>query len=272
MIEKIFAAPKYIEESDGLAFAVDNQTCYEIPAFMTPQMLDNKDKEIAKYKAKYKNINGILSLHGPIFDMNPVSLDPKIREASQLRYNQAIDVCKELGVNYLIFHSQFTPIYDVAKVYDDWMSQCVDYWQEVIETNVHGSDLVILMENFMDDRPDILNDMVSRINSPHFKACLDTGHVNLFCDVPPITWLDELGSNLHYIHAHNNNGDSDDHHAFNKGTIDMEGFLNHLVLRPNKVNLAIEVFDLEGVEQSFQAITPYMQMQEEHNTSKSFLI
>lgn len=273
MIDKIYAAPKYIKMEDGIQFAIDNNICYEVPAFMSPSTLDNKSEEIIKFREKLTGFNGTLSLHGPIYDMNPVSLDPQISKSSKERYIQAIEVCKELNVKYLVFHSQYTPIFDVANVYKEWLAQNVDFWQEIIDEHLQNSDMTILMENFMDTTPDIINTLVSRVESPNFKACLDTGHVNLFSKIPPIDWLDEMGSNLVYIHAHNNSGDKDEHQSFNQGTIDFEGFLNHLILLPNKMSLAIEVFNMEGIQESYEMLAPYMNMQrQQEGTSKSFLI
>ena len=272
MIDKIYAAPKYIKLEDGIQFALDKQICYEIPEFMSPASLDNKSEEITKFREKLQGFHGTLSLHGPIYDMNPVSMDPQIAQSSKLRYTQAVEVCKELGVKYLVFHSQYTPIFDVANVYKEWLAQNVDFWQELIDTHLQDSEMVILMENFMDTTPDIINNLVSRVDSPNFKACLDTGHVNLFSKIPPIDWLDEMGSNLEYIHAHNNSGCKDEHMAFQRGTIDMEGFLNHLILLPHKMSLAIEVFNMEGIHESYDMLLPYMEVQKEQTTSKSFLI
>jgi sugar phosphate isomerase/epimerase len=272
LIDKVYAAPKYISLEQGIEFVMQQNTCYEIPSFLAPQNLDNKSDEISRYRELLKDFKGTLSLHGPIYDMNPVSLDPRIADSSRHRYIQAVEVCKELGVKYLVFHSQYTPIFDVANVYKEWLAQSTDFWQEVIETHLQGTDMVLLMENFMDSTPDIINSLIDRVDSPHMKICLDTGHVNLFSKVSPIDWLDEFGSNVEYIHAHNNHGEKDEHYAFQKGTIDMEGFLNHLVLLPHKVNLAIEVFNIEGVQESFDMIQNYMKMQSEQLTSKSFLL
>jgi sugar phosphate isomerase/epimerase len=272
VIDKIYAAPKYIKQEDGIQFAIDNNICYEVPSFMSPASLDNQKEEIVKFREKLGNFQGTLSLHGPIYDMNPVSLDPQISKSSKHRYTQAIDVCKDLGVKYLVFHSQYTPIFEVANVYNEWLAQNVDFWQEIIDHQLKDTDMVILMENFMDTTPDIINNLVSRVDSPNFKACLDTGHVNLFSKIPPIDWLDEMGSNLTYIHAHNNSGDKDDHHSFQKGTIDMEGFLNHLILLPNKMSLAIEVFSMDGIQESFEMLMPYIEMQKQQDVRKSFLI
>lgn len=272
MIDKIYAAPKYIKLEDGIQFAIDHQCCYEIPEFMSPASLDNLSESVTNFKQKLGDFHGTLSLHGPIYDMNPVSLDPHIAESSKLRYAQALEACKEMNVKYLVFHSQYTPIFDVANVYKEWLAQNIDFWQELIDSHLQDSDMIILMENFMDPTPDIINNLVGRVDSPNFKACLDTGHVNLFSKIPPIDWLDEMGGNLDYIHAHNNSGTRDEHQAFNKGTIDMEGFLNHLILLPHKMSLAIEVFDMEGIEESFKMIQPYMDIQKDQTTSKSFII
>ena len=273
MIDRIYAAPKFVEEKDGIGFAEKNELSYEIPAFMFPEFLENMEKELPKYKKKIQKIKGPLSIHGPIFDMNPVSLEPAIKEISQKRYRQAIEGAIALGAEHVVFHTQYSPLYRAVNAYEDWLVQNVDYWQEAIEDVIGDANITVLMENFMDETPDILNDMVSRIDSPKFKACLDTGHVNVFSKVPSIRWLDDMGDNLVYIHAHNNCGETDDHHAIQEGTIDMEGFLNHLVMVPHEISLALEVFNMPGINDSYDYLQPFMDVQEqEFAETRSFLI
>lgn len=272
MIDKLFVAPKGTELSDGIAFAQTHGLSYEIPSFLNPAALDRKEVEMSLYNEALGDFTGALSMHGPVFDMNPVSLDPTIQLGSRARYAQAIGVANQLGVKYLVFHSQYTPIYRVANVYEQWMSACTDFWQELAETHLEGTPLVVVIENFMDETPEIVNELIDRIGSPHVRACLDVGHVNLFSKLPPIDWIDILGHNLVYIHAHNNHGKHDEHLAFHRGTLDLEGFFNHLVLSRYKSHVAIEVFDLPGIRESYTFIEPFMKLQEAQSVSRSFLL
>lgn len=272
MIDRIFAAPKGTTLEAGIEFALAHELDYEIPTFYQVENLDKAPQEIARYRHLFSNFQGQLSMHGPIFDTNVVSQDPEILKISQYRYRQAIEVAKTLDVRYLIFHSQWTPVYKVANVTGLWLNQVTDFWLQVLEEDIKDSNLTILIENFMDETPESIHTLVSRVNSPQLRACLDIGHVNIFSSMSPIDWLQALGGQVAYIHAHNNGGALDSHDSFEKGLIDMDSFLNHLALLPQKIHLAIETATIEGLASSYAMIQPHLAVQKEQFCGKSFLI
>jgi sugar phosphate isomerase/epimerase len=272
MIDRIFAAPKGCDLAQGIAFALGHNLDYELPTFYYPENLDGKDAEIAKYRELMPNFKGMLSMHGPIFDMNIASLDSEILRISRHRYLQAIEIAKEMDVRYLVFHSQWTPIYPAANASKQWLAKVTDFWEELIAEHVEGSNLTILIENFLDPDPESMGTLLSRISSHHLRACLDTGHVNIFSELSPIDWIRSLGSHVAYIHAHNNNGEIDSHDAFDTGLLDMDSFLNHLALLPQKIHLAIETSTVEALASSYAMTKPYMKLQSAQFTAKSFLI
>lgn len=272
MIDRVFAAPKGPELEQGIEFAIANRLNYELPTFYYVENLDSKEREIARYRELMTGFQGILSMHGPIFDTNVVSLDPEIMKVSRHRYLQAIEVAKEMDVRYLIFHSQWTPIYSAANVTRRWLSKVTEFWERIIAEHLEGSQLTVLIENFLDPTPESTLILLNRIASPHLKACLDTGHINLFSPMSPIDWLAEMGSQVAYIHAHNNGGELDSHDSFENGLLDMPAFLNHLALLPHKVHLAIETASIEGLSNSYAMLRPYLKLQENQFACKSFLI
>jgi sugar phosphate isomerase/epimerase len=272
MIDRIFAAPKGPDLQQGIDFALNNRLDYEIPTFYFVENLDNRDVEVIRFRHLLRDFQGMLSMHGPIFDTNVVSMDPEILKISQHRYRQAIEVAKALDVRYLVFHSQWTPIYSAANVTRNWLSKITDFWNRLIEEELQDSNLTILVENFLDQSPYTMNKLLSRIDSPRLKACVDTGHINIFSELSPIDWIRELGSHVAYIHAHNNCGEIDSHDSFEKGLLDMEAFLNHVALLPQKIHLAIETSSIQGLETSYEMLKPYLTIQKEQFASKSFLI
>lgn len=272
MIDQIYAAPKGITLEDGLAFAAEHRLNFELPNFYAPGNLERLEEEIARTRQLAGEFHGTLSLHGPMMDINVVSPDPEVRRISRHRYEQAILAAKQLNVRYVVFHTQWTPVFHVAGLTKQWLAEVTDYWEQLIAEHLEDTSITVLLENFMDETPDLMNTVLARIDSSHLKACLDTGHVNLFSDMSPIDWMSELGNHLAYIHAHNNNGETDEHEAFDKGLIDMESFLNHLALLPQKSHLAIEVNTLTALSRSYEMLKPYIQLQNEQFAAKSFLI
>jgi sugar phosphate isomerase/epimerase len=272
MIDRIFAAPKGPELEQGIEFAITHRLDYEMPTFYYVENLDRKDQEIARYRSLLGDYQGMLSMHGPIFDTNVVSLDPEIMRISRYRYMQAIEIAKEMGVRYLVFHSQWTPIYTAANATKMWLAKVTDFWESLIAEHLEGSNLTVLIENFLDPTPETTLTLLSRVASPHLRACLDTGHVNIFSELSPIDWIREMGTYVVYIHAHNNAGELDSHDSFEKGLLDMESFLNHMALLPQKLHLAIETSTIKGLSNSYDMLKPYIKLQNEQFASKSFLI
>lgn len=272
MIDNVFAAPKGGDLEAGIEFALKNNLSYELPSFYHVENLDNKAEWVARYGRLLEGFRGTLSMHGPIFDINVVSLDPEIMRISRHRYRQAIEVAKDLNVRYLVLHSQWSPIYPAANATKDWMMQLVDFWKTWIETDLKDSNITVLIENFLDPSPETMLSLLTQVNSPCLKACLDIGHVNIFSSLSPIDWVQALGGHLAYIHAHNNAGQVDSHDSFDKGLLDMGSFLNHLALLPQKIHLAIETASISGLEESYALVKPYLALQNEQFASKSFLI
>lgn len=69
--------------------------------------------------------------------------------------------------------------------------------------------------------------LIRAVNSPYMKACLDTGHANVFHDdIGEDVRL--LGDDLATLHIHDNKGNWDQHLIPYMGTIDWDAFLTAL--------------------------------------------
>lgn len=258
VVQHVFIAPKVHEVTECIQFARKHQLALELCDFMYPERLIAMDDNIRRYQDYLKDFEFPIAMHGPVFDVNPVSLDPQFKALSIARYEQAIECALALNARYLVFHSQWTPIYKVADCYQPWLEGTVQFYQSLHDKYLRDSDLTLVIENFLDDSPLILNDLVGNIRSPQVCACLDIGHVNLFSQLAPNDWLDQLGSNLAYIHAHNNWGRLDEHLPFHEGCIDMNGFLNHAARVPRSYQLVVEVLSLDGIEESLLHLDSYL--------------
>ncbi len=273
MIHHLVGAAKYMPVEEGLALSRQYQLGYEIPDFVEPAMLDNQAEHYGDWEQKLEGIPGMRTLHGPVYDINPVSLDPQIAAASRLRYQQAANVCKRLNCRYLVVHSQFSSIFKVAQIKAEWLSASVDYWQQFAEDVLSDTPtLSVVIENFMEEEPELLRELIETIDHPQIKACLDTGHANIYSNVSVNQWLDQLEHQLVYVHSHNNHGEFDEHRGYRYGTVNMEEFMNHLVLSPHKITLALEIFNKAEFEESYEMVQRYLTRQQHHRPEQSFLI
>jgi sugar phosphate isomerase/epimerase len=272
MIDRVFAAPKGDSLEEGIAFAGSQGLGYELQLPLYPVDSEVMQAETQRFREFFSEFAGPLALHGPYEDLNVASLDPDIARISRQRYLQAIDLAKALNVRYLIFHSQWNPLHAAKYATKAWLSRMTDFWEEILAEHFEGTQTVVLIENFLEPVPEYIVKLLSRVNSSQLKACLDIGHTNLFSQCSPLDWVRELGPHVAYIQAHNNGGELDSHDAFDKGTIDMASFLNHIALLPQKLNLSIETASLGALESSYIALLPYLKLQTEQAQSKSFLI
>ena len=93
---------------------------------------------------------------------------------------------------------------------------------------------VLVGENTSEPRPEIIKPIVDKLNTDRFKFNLDVGHANLFSEVPLEEWLTAFGSDLVYLHAHNNYKDYDAHNPISRGTVDFD----HLFYIFDKLDIA----------------------------------
>lgn len=268
LIDHIFAAPKGEHFEQGLALARQQHLNFEIQL----EQLHQIDDEMEKAQTMLRDFQGQVALAVPWSNLNLASVDPDIAQLSQQKYLKAIEVAKAFQIRYLILDSQWSPVYAAAQTTKQWLSKMTDFWEETIGTYLADSHLTILIENFMEPTPESLIKLMSRVNSPQFRVCFDTGHANIFSQCAPVDWLHDLGAYATYIHAHNNNGAVDSHDAFDKGNIDMDSFLNHIALLPQKFHVSINTNSIEALESSYTKLPAYLQLQRENTGSKNFLI
>jgi sugar phosphate isomerase/epimerase len=243
----ILVSAHHTAPQPGIEFAREKGLGFEIPALVFPNAWRPLSTTVENYQHWMSGFTGVRTVHGPVIDMNPVSVDPLIRSASRQRYQSAVEAADAMGCTTLVFHTQYTPIYPAARITEGWISALVDYWQEMQETVLaQHPGVVCVLENFLDPTPDVVLEIVSRANCPNLRACLDVGHVNLFSDVSSTRWIDELGPWLHHVHLHNN-VDGDDHLAFGEGNVPLEEILETLAESRHPYQLVLELFDHEAL-------------------------
>ncbi len=157
-------------------------------------------------------------LHAPFNELFPCAIDPKARALAAERYKQAIALAKHYGAEKVIIHGGYNPrIY-----YPVWyVEQSILFWKAFLEE----TDMPIVLENVLEETPDMLLDIVKGVGDPRLRLCLDVGHVNAYSGLPVTDWLKAWAPYLSHFHIHNNDGSWDTHSALNEGTIPMKELL-----------------------------------------------
>ena len=158
-------------------------------------------------------------LHGPYNELFPCAIDRRVRALAAERYRQAIALAKAYGSEKVIIHGGYNPwIY-----YPVWyVEQSVQFWKEFLRED---PGVQIVLENVLEEDPQWLLDIVTAVDHPNLKLCLDIGHVNAYSELSVFDWLERWAPHLSHFHIHNNDGTRDRHDPLNSGSIDIEAFL-----------------------------------------------
>ena len=210
----------------------------EIAEYCTAWNMDREfDATNARVEEAVRNANRRL-LHAPFNELFPCAIDPKARELAAFRYRQAIALAKRYGASKVVIHGGYNGwIY-----YPCWYTeQSVVFWNAFLQED---PGVEIVLENVLEERPEMITEIVRSVDSPRLKLCLDVGHVNAYSPVPVEKWLEDCAPWLSHFHIHNNDGSRDAHCSPGEGTIPMEALLRQAESLCPEASFTLEV--LEG--------------------------
>lgn len=158
-------------------------------------------------------------LHGPYSELFPCAVDPKARELARFRYRQALTLAQRYGAAKVIIHGGFNP----RLYYPCWYTeQSILFWKDFLREDP-GVDIVL--ENVLEEEPEMIAEIVRKVDHPRLRLCLDVGHVNAYSPLPADEWVKSCAEYLSHFHIHNNNGSRDTHCCPGDGTIPMADLL-----------------------------------------------
>ncbi|MDR3310747.1 MAG: sugar phosphate isomerase/epimerase [Oscillospiraceae bacterium] len=168
------------------------------------------------------NVN--VTFHAPFNELCPSAIEPRVLDVARVRYREAAALAKTYGATRMVVHSGYVPLVYFKEYF---IERSVEFWTELIRDLPDGLDL--MLENVLEDAPELTRDIAKAVDSPRLKLCLDVGHANcIVSDVPLAEWIDCCAPHLGHVHIHNNYRDWDHHNALGDGIIDMDAALNQL--------------------------------------------
>ncbi|MGM9605693.1 MAG: sugar phosphate isomerase/epimerase family protein [Faecousia sp.] len=195
----------------------------EIAAYCTAVNMDDRFEET--HRLLEEQLLGVPRrlFHGPFNELFPCAIDPLARKLADFRFGQALALSERYGAKKLILHGGFCP-----KLYFPcwYVEQSVVFWRQFLEG--HPGDYEICLENVLEEEPELLRSIVSQVDDPRLRLCLDVGHVNAYSSVPAGDWIACWGAYLSHAHLHNNDGTADTHSALNRGTLPMGALISAL--------------------------------------------
>lgn len=215
----------------------------EIAEFCTAM---NMDMDFPRWDALVRSkmaVSGRFVFHAPFNELCPAAIDPLVLEIAVRRYEQAWALAKTYGAKRMVVHSGYVPLVYFPEYF---IERSAAFWTDFLKDKER--DMVLLLENVLEDTPDMLFEIVRQVGDPRLRLCLDTGHANVMKKgVTLETWLEKWLPYLGHLHLHNNDGSWDYHKPLGEGTIDMEAFLRRLSEASSDATMTIEA---QGSERS----------------------
>ncbi len=243
-----------VEECIDLA--LEHGLGVELMAFAYPDILDGNWKhDVATYKSILRAVRGPVTMHGPFMDLVSGSPDSQLNELSSRRYQHAIHIAAELGIQIVNLHANFIGSLHNPAYREGWHKRNVPFWYSLAEI-AQADGVIITLENMWEFEPTIIGDILNEVNHPHLKACLDIGHAEVFGE-PDFTidhWIGALHPHLIHTHMNNNNGTLDEHHGFDweDGILDYNEILPRLRAIAPAPTMVLEMWHVAEMRQSLR--------------------
>jgi len=249
--DQVLLCAKQHNFQDVVALAHRYKLGVEVQTFAYPQALEGDWKSLLdEYRIALRPLSGEIAMHGPFLDMASGSPDPLINQVVRHRVQQALLIAAELGAHKVVFHANFIASIHNPEYRIDWTQRQIEFWSSLAE-EAWDKGLMIALENMWEFTPDIIGDVLRKLNLPGLRACVDVGHAHLFSDVPFTCWLQSLNSYVVHVHINNNSGAVDEHHALSDGVLNYPEILAQIRRLPHSPTLALEVDRVSDMEQSF---------------------
>ncbi len=224
----LFATLPYSEVLRNIDFLTTNNVGVEVAAHDTNWLLNVFRQPVARKLGEELRERGIAVMAaGPIFDLNPGSLDHIVRKHTENCFLRAVDLAVSLNTNSIVLPSGFNPLIPEESV-EGWRELSLETW-EVVGRAARRNGIEIVIKNVFDHTPDIILRLVETLDGLPFGICLDTGHVNVYSNMEVRAWLRSFGSHIREIHLHDNLGTADDHLPVGEGIIDYESLFKSLM-------------------------------------------
>lgn len=203
-----------------------------------------------------------VTFHAPFMDLRPGAIDPKIRQITKDRLRQVLDMAFYFHPLTVVCHASFDERYYVSGK-QAWLDNSLETWNYFLPL-AEEIKTVIVLENVYETGPDILADLLNRLQSPRIRFCFDVGHFNVFSQTPIETWLEKMASHLHQLHIHDNNGLADDHAPVGEGNFPFTNFFALLRERNLSPLITLEAHSLTGLWKTIENIGTLALLEKRH--------
>lgn len=105
---------------------------------------------------------------------------------------------------------------------------------------------------------DALLRLMEAVDSDNFGAVLDTGHLHAQKEILPLS-VEKLGSRIQYVHASDNDGQTNQHLAPGKGTVDWDGVFLALKKHAFSGYVAVDVGNVPNLDAQYKKSKAFLE-------------
>lgn len=245
----LYLIPDRLNLEESLKFIEENQCACEYNDFFLANILDDKKNqlEIIESYAKVRSDFSKDTMHGAFLDVTVHSSDAKIREISELRVRQSMDIAKEMGLRGVVFHTNRLYGFRDAVYLKNWKETNKRFFATLCE---NYPEQQIFMENMFDEAPDVLCGLAEEMTEyGNFGVCLDYAHATI-SDTVAEDWVKMLAPYVRHMHINDNDLKNDLHAAIGDGQINWKNVQSELERYKIDASILIEVSGMEKQEKS----------------------
>ncbi|MEN6617199.1 MAG: sugar phosphate isomerase/epimerase [Syntrophorhabdus sp.] len=195
------------------------------------------------------------TVHAPFMDLSPGAVDKQVRAITKDKLKKATHMANKLGALGIVCH----PGYDKWRFGDNvdiWMEGSIETWTEVLA--VAGDKFPVMVENIFEEEPDTIVELLKYFKDKILYFCCDSGHFNLFSNVPIDKWMTSLGNKTREMHLHDNYGSYDDHFPIGQGTVPFKELKVFLKSYNGNLLLTAEIHDESHAAQGIKSLKEYI--------------
>lgn len=243
-MKSVYIIPKRDNIEESLHLSKEYNAYFEYNDFFIPAILDDEEKkrELIEF---YKNLPRDRSkdtLHGAFLDVTLHSSDARIREVSELRVRQSMDIAKELGIRGVVFHTNMIANFKEEAYMKNWVRTNAAFYKKVL---AEYPGIYVFVENMFDFDPDMLVELAKELKEElYFGVCLDYAHATI-SKVPAQEWIKVLKPYIKHIHINDNDLKNDLHKPLGLGDIDYKLFTKLISENGMESSVLVEVSQIE---------------------------
>ncbi len=254
-IDDLLIIPERNNLKSSISLAKEFGCGFEYNDFFSPGVLDDAgmQEDIINLYKSVGDLPSYTTLHGAFFDITIFSDDPLIREVSDKRVEQSIYIGRKLGVKGIVFHTNYTPNFNLDSYRDSWVKRNAAYWREKLSKY---RDINIYIENMFDTDYELIKRLGEELKDvENFGICFDYAHAHVFGNQEDIeSWVTNLAPYVKHIHINDNDFVSDLHLTVGAGNIDWIKFKTYYEEYFSGASVLLEVTGYEKSKQSLEFI------------------